>query len=69
MAGETELDTLLHTMSAKLVGGVYIFVTIDDHVVPTGLKPRMVFQEAEGTTLVLLKKEAEANNLAYEFPC
>ena len=69
MAGETELDTLLRTMSAKLVDGVFVFVTIDDHAIPADLKPRRFFQEAAGTTLVLLKKDAEANDLAYEFPC
>ncbi len=36
---------------------------------PTGISPRMVFQEAEGTTLILLKSEAEALDLPYEFPC
>ena len=29
----------------------------------------MMFQEAEGTTLILLKSEAEEFNLPYEFPC
>ena len=69
MVGETNLDKLLSTMSAKLVNGLYVFATISDGVVPDGVHPRMLFQEAEGTTLILLKEEAEACNLAYEFPC
>ena len=69
MVGETNLDTLLKSMSAVLVDGLYVFVTISDGVVPDGLRPRMMFQEAEGMTLILLKEEAEAASLAYEFPC
>ena len=29
----------------------------------------MTFEEAEGTTLILLKSEAESYGLPYEFPC
>ena len=29
----------------------------------------MVFQEAQGTTFILLKKDADAQAIAYEFPC
>ncbi len=46
-----------------------MFVTISDGVIPDGLHPRLVFREAEGTTLILLKDAAEAHGLAYEFPC
>ena len=69
MAGETDLSALLKTMNARLVDGLYVFVTLKGKVLPEGVSPRMVFQEAEGTTLILLKEEAEANELDYEFPC
>ena len=69
MAGETDLSALLKTMNARLVDGLYVFVTLKGKVLPEGVSPRMVFQETEGTTLVLLKEEAEANELDYEFPC
>ena len=69
MSGETNLDKLIQSMSAELVVGVYVFVTVPPDQVPTGLTPRMVFQEAEGTTLILLKTEAEVQGLPYEFPC
>ena len=69
MAGETDLSALLKTMNARLVDGLYVFVTMKGKVLPEGVSPRMVFQETEGTTLVLLKEEAEANELDYEFPC
>ncbi|MGI9357630.1 MAG: ACT domain-containing protein [Rhizobiaceae bacterium] len=69
LTGETDLNALLRTMKAKLVDGVFVFVAIDNRELPTGLEPRMIFQEAEGTTLVLLKTDAEAYDLDYEFPC
>lgn len=66
MSGETDLDRLLAAMSAELVDGVFVFASV--HTVPDGLTPRMVFQEAEGTTLILLRHEAEAAGLTFEFP-
>ena len=68
MSGETDLDVLLKSMSAELIDGVYVFATLPLAGVPDGLKPRMLFQEAEGTTLILLKRDAEAVGIAYEFP-
>lgn len=69
MSGETNLGELLSTLSATLIDGVFVFATIPDNSVPEGLVPRMVFREAEGTTLILLKTEAEAHGISYEFPC
>jgi hypothetical protein len=68
MTGETNLDRLIETMSATLVKGLYVFVTLKDSKLPDGLQPRMVFGEAEGTTLILLKDEAEAAGVDYVFP-
>ena len=69
MSGETDLGALLRNMTAELVPGVFVFVTLPYRAVPPGLTPRMVFQEAEGTTLIVLQSEAEAARLEYEFPC
>ena len=69
MTGETNLDKLLGSMSAELVDGLYVFATVSDGVMPAGVRPRMMFDEAEGMTLILLKEEAEAHGFAYEFPC
>ncbi|RLJ59047.1 hypothetical protein BCF46_1189 [Litoreibacter meonggei] len=66
MAGETDLDALLQTLKPALVDGVFVFATVD--AVPDGLVPRMVFREAEGVTLILLREEAETLGLPYEFP-
>ncbi len=67
MSGETNLNTLLRSLSAELIDGAYVFVTVDE--VPSGLTPRMMFREAEGVTLILLRDEAEAAGMEYEFPC
>ena len=69
MSGETNLNELLRTLSAKLIDGVYVFATVPDGAVPENLTPRMMFREEEGTTLVLLQPEAEASGLDFEFPC
>ncbi len=69
MTGEMNLETLLRTMTAKLHDGTYVFATLPHRDVPAGLNARMVFQESEGTTLILLRNEAQAHNLPFEFPC
>ena len=69
MSGQKDLTILLRSMSATLVDGTYVFVTLHETPVPTGITTRMVFEEEEGTTLILLKSEAERFDLAYEFPC
>jgi hypothetical protein len=68
MVGQTNLDVLLSSMDTVLIEGVYVFVTLVDQPIPTGITPRMVFQEAEGTTLLLLQEQAETAGLDYEFP-
>jgi hypothetical protein len=67
--GETNLDKLLAAMSPALDKETYVFCTVP--TMPTGLveKPRMVFEEAEGTTLIITKGQAEAQNIKYEYPC
>jgi len=68
MSGEHDLNILLRSMSATSIDGTFVFVTLPEREIPDGLSRRMVFQEAEGTTLILLKSEAEAHAMAYEFP-
>lgn len=68
MTGETDLNTLLRSLKADLIDGIFVFVTVPTGQIPPDLAPRMMFQEAEGTTLVLLKDAAQAADLPYEFP-
>ncbi|MFY0680529.1 MAG: ACT domain-containing protein [Thalassovita sp.] len=67
MSGETHLETLIRSLSAELVEGVFVFVTLPPAQVPEALRPRLRFEEAEGTTLIVLRSEAEALSLPYEF--
>lgn len=69
MSGETNLDELIKSLSAVLVDGLYVFVTLESYQTLAGIEPRMMFKEAEGTTYILLKSEAEKHGLPYEFPC
>ncbi|MDX1786156.1 ACT domain-containing protein [Roseovarius sp. ZX-A-9] len=67
MTGTHDLDTLLASMDPVMDPEVYVFVTLEDRRVPSGITPRMTFQEAEGTTLILSRTEAEAAALPYTF--
>lgn len=67
MPGETNLNTLLHTMSPELTAGEFVFCTFahahyGDH---PELAPIVVVQEREGLTLVVPKAKADAHHLAY----
>ena len=67
MTGETDLTTLLRTLTAKLHPETYVFATLD--VVPEKLTPRMMFVEDEGITLICTKAQAEAAGIPHSFPC
>ncbi len=69
MSGETNLNALIKSMSAVLIDGLYVFVTLPADQPPLNIAARMMFQEAEGTTYIILKSEAEARDLSFEFPC
>lgn len=69
MSGESKLETLVANMTAELSPETFVFVTIKDRSAQDGLTPKMVFQEAEGATLIITKAQAEAYKLPYEFPC
>lgn len=68
MVGETNLTVLLSSMTATLVDGIYVFMTLKDQPLPKNVKPRMMFEEVEGTTYIIRKEEAENARLDYEFP-
>jgi hypothetical protein len=69
MTGERDLDALLRDMKPEMRPGIFVFCTIaTGEVVPAALSPLLIFREQEGTTLVLLREEAEAAGLRYAFP-
>ncbi|MEP3054745.1 ACT domain-containing protein [Ascidiaceihabitans sp.] len=67
--GELELSTLLKTLKATLVDGVYVFVTRPPGSPTDHLPARMVFHEAKGPTLIMLQKDAEKHGLDHAFAC
>ncbi len=66
MSGELDLGALMRGLQGTLIDGVFVFATVKR--VPEGLATRMVFEEAEGTTVICLREEAEAHGIEFEFP-
>ena len=67
MAGETSLTTLLRSMSPQLNHGQYVFCTLPDGQLPTGLDPLGSFREQEGLTVILEKSQAEDAGLSFDY--
>ena len=68
MTGERDLDALLRQMKPEMQPGIFVFCTIAaNEPIPAALNPRLTFREQEGTTLVILREEAEAAGLGYAF--
>lgn len=65
MSGETNLTTLLKNMEPVLHEAVYVFCTTSIPLNVDNLNPVCLFQEAEGTTLILQQAQADAANLPY----
>lgn len=68
MAGITDLQALLHSMEPVLKPEEYVFITLPD----VGLRdisefrPISVFHEEEGFSLIINRKTAEENGVAYD---
>ncbi|CAN7237982.1 ACT domain-containing protein [Mesorhizobium sp. LjRoot246] len=70
MTGETDLKTLLASMTPELLAGIYVFATLAPGVAqPEDVEPVMVFREREGTTLIVTEEEANAAGLTASFRC
>ncbi len=67
MSGEKDLAVLLKTMKPKHNAGEYVFCTNDNQKNINGNEVVMTFQEEEGTTLILKKEIADAQQLHYSF--
>ena len=69
MPGELDLARLLKTMQPKLDDQVYVFCTVaSQRLQNLNLEPLFLFQEEEGTTLVLRREVADEAGLTYFFP-
>ena len=70
VTGETDLAELLRSMEPELHDGEFVFVTIAPGALRyEELKPLMLFEEAEGTTLILRRDTADRERLSGTFPC
>jgi uncharacterized protein len=66
--GERDLGRLLAGLDPLLHDGQYVFVTLPDRTVPTGLDPVLTFEEEEGPTLIVPRGQADAAGLKGVFP-
>lgn len=57
MAGETSLTTLLRSMSPQLNAGEYVFCTLRDGQLPSGVEIVGSFREQEGLTVILERSQ------------
>jgi uncharacterized protein len=69
MSGETDLAKLLQGMNPKLNVGEYVFCVVNSLSHAVELKPLSLFQEKEGVTVILPKKQADENTLVYSVVC
>lgn len=67
MTGESNLNILLQNMRPALHPGIYVFCTSAQDF--SHLNPVGVFREAEGTTFILLKDDAEKAKIEFTYPC
>ena len=67
MAGETSLATLLRSMSPQLNDGEYVFCTLRDGKLPTGLEIVGSFREREGLTVILERSHAEKAGFSFDY--
>jgi hypothetical protein len=67
MAGETSLATLLRSMSPQLNAGEYVFCTLRDGKLPTGLEIIGSFRETEGLTVILERSHAEQAGFSFDY--
>jgi len=66
---ERELKQLIRSMQPELMKHEYVFITQPDARLAEKLDPVMIFKEAEGVSMIVLREKAEQENLVYEFPC
>lgn len=67
MPGETSMHKLLSGMSPQLNDGRYVFCTLADAKLPSGLEIIGSFREAEGLTLILPLEQAQQAGLGYDY--
>jgi len=69
MSGETNLKNLLQNMKPKLHEGEYVFCVLDSLESAIALEPLCIFQEKEGTTVIIPKEQADKAAHPYSVVC
>ena len=69
MGGETDLNTLMRTLTVRLDDPIYVFATLARDTIPADITPRMMFEEKEGTTYIIEQSDAQRHSLPHEFAC
>ena len=67
MTGETNLSRLLASLSPRLNPGRFVFCSVPQPTVVQVAAALGSFSEAEGTTLILAREEAERLGLTYDY--
>jgi len=68
MTGERNLSALLRDMKPEMRDGVFVFCALTDGAeLPSAIKPILSFREAEATTVVIRREEAERIALPHQF--
>lgn len=69
MSGEKNLSKLIQSMKPELLPDTYVFTTLEYETSYESLKPKMVFHEQEGVTLILKHNVAVQASVPFEFRC
>lgn len=69
MSGEKDLSTLIENMRPMLQPETYVFVYLKPGAERPQAKPILVFEEEEGTTLIVTREAAAREGLVSAFPC
>lgn len=64
MSGETDLRTLLHSMTPVLDQQEYVFATVRDEDTASLLKPIGIFHEAEGISIICTQAATDLHGIA-----
>ncbi len=67
MTGETSLVTLIRSMSPQLNAGDYVFCTLSNGRMPTGVEIVGSFREQEGLTVILERSDAERAGFHFDY--
>ena len=69
MSGEIDLQKLLLDMKPKLNDGEFVFCVVESPQAASTLNPLCMFQETEGTTVIISKQQADNAALPYSIVC